>query len=81
MNSSLTLITSPEKNEDIPVSVIKSVSDAASNDSLTSTGDCITGLWILLSRVTKTLELRFFAVNDWVVPTPTAVRSRTLGTV
>ena len=44
MNSSLTLIVSPEKNDDIPVIVMKSVSNAASNDSLTFTGDCMTGL-------------------------------------
>ena len=36
---------------------------------------------MLLSRVTNTLELRLVEVNDWVVPTPTDVISRTLGTV
>ena len=72
---------SPEKNEDIPVSVTKSVSDSASNVNFTLIGDWITGLWMLLSRVTKTLELRFFAVKDWVVPIPTDVISRTFGTV
>ena len=58
---------------------MKSVSNAASKDSLTFTGDCITGLWILLSRVIKALELRFFEVNEWVVPTPTADTSITFG--
>ena len=81
INSLLTLITSPEKNDDIPVSVTKSVVVSASNESFDSMGDCITGLWILLSRVTNTLELRLVEVNDWVVPTPTDVISRTLGTV
>ena len=71
---------SPEKNDDIPTRVIKSVVVPASNDRLVSIGDCITGLWILLSRVTNTLELRFFEVNEWVVPTPTALISRTDGT-
>ena len=81
INSSLILITSPEKNDDIPVNVIKSVSDTTSNDSFVLIGDCMTGLWMLLSSVTKTLELRFVEVNDWVVPTPTDVISRTVGTL
>ena len=80
-NSSLIFKTSPEKIEEIPVRVIKSVVVSTSNDSFVWTGDCMTGLWILLSRVTKTLELRFFAVKDWVVPIPTDVISRTFGTV
>ena len=35
---------SPEKNDDIPTKVIKSVVVPASNDRLVSIGDCITGL-------------------------------------
>ena len=71
---------SPEKNDDIPVNVMKSVSDWASNDNLTFTGDWITGLWILLSKAIRAFELRLVAVNEWVVPTPTALISRTDGT-
>ena len=59
---------------------MKSLIVPASAANVVLTGDWITGLWILLSKVTKTLELRFFAVNDWVVPTPTAVISRVSGT-
>jgi len=56
MNSLLILITSPEKNDDIPDKVIKSLTVPASAANVVLTGDWITGLWILLSRVIKALE-------------------------
>ena len=52
-----------------------------SDTNVVLTGDWIAGLWILLSRVIKALELRFLDVNAWVVPTPTADTSITLGIV
>ena len=43
--------------------------------ALETNGDCIT-----LSILTITLAFWFFAVSEWVVPTPTAERVRGLGT-
>ena len=59
---------------------MKSVVVGASKDNLVLIGDWITGLWILLSRVTSILELRSCDVNACVLPTPTAFISNTVGT-
>ena len=39
-----------------------------------------TGDWIILSIEIKTLLFWFFAVNTWLVPRPTEVKSNTFGT-